>query len=98
MALADIERRLREGQEVRQELGIESLYQEREHWNARFWDLRERLLDTPATTTRGVLAKLRGFYHDDEIAQINDDLEDLPGEFATSIYRDLERLAREARP
>ncbi len=93
-ALAEIERRQCEGQE----LGIEPQYQERERRKARFWDLQERLLDTPATTTRGVLAKLRGYYHDGEIAGIDDGLEDLPGEYATSIYRDLERLAGEARP
>ncbi len=99
-ALAEIEQRLREGQELRQELGIEPLYQEVEHLKARFWDLQARLLDMPAATPRGVFAKLRGFYHDDEIAAIRagDDFGDgLPPEWATSIYRDLERLAREAR-
>ena len=84
---------------LRRELGIESLYQEREHWKARFWELQPRLLDTPATTTRGVLAKLRGFYHDDEIAGImaGEEPDDLPGDYAASIYRDLERLTGEAR-
>ncbi len=94
-ALAEIERRQCEGQELRQELGIEPQYQERERREARFWELQARLLDMPATTPRGVFAKLRGFYHDDEIARIDDELEDLPGEYATSIYRDLERLAGE---
>ena len=97
-ALAELNQRECEAQEARRELGIESLYQEREHWKARFWDLRAQLLDTPATTPRGVLAKLRGFYHDEEIAAIDDGLEGLPGEYATSIYRDLERLSGEARP
>ena len=97
-ALAELKQRECEAQEARRELGIESLYQEREHWKARFWDLRAQLLDTPATTPRGVLAKLRGFYHDEEIAAIDDGLEGLPGEYATSIYRDLERLSGEARP
>ncbi len=57
------------------------------------------MLDTPATTPRGVVAKLRGFYHDDEITQIragDEPEDDLPKEFAASIYRDLERLAGEA--
>ena len=83
--------------EVRRKLGIEPLWQEEQHWKARFWELQARLLDTPATTTRGVLAKLRGFYGDREIATIRTGFDDLPGEYATSIYRDLERLAGEAR-
>ncbi len=95
-ALAELKQRECEGQEVRRELGIESLYQQREHWEARFEELRERLLETPAATPGGMLAKLRGYYHDDEIAAIDDGLEELPGEYATSVYRDLERLTGEA--
>ncbi len=88
------------GQKACREIGIETLWQEREHWKAQFWDLRECLLETPAATPRGVLAKLRGFFHDGEIAQIragDDPDDDLPKEFAASVYRDLERLAGEAR-
>ncbi len=99
-ALAEIERRQRERPEVCRALGIEPLWQELEYWKARFWDLHARLLAMPATTPRGVLAKLRGFYHDEEIVQImagDDPDDDLPAEWAASIYRDLERLAREAR-
>ena len=94
-ALAEIERRQCEGQEVRRELGLEPLWQEVEHWKARFWDLHARVLDTPATTPRGILAKLRGFYHDHEIAEIRagGEPDDLPAEWAASVYRDLERLA-----
>ncbi len=94
-ALAEIERQKNDAQKARRERGTESLWQEVQHWDARFWDLHARLLDMPAATPGGVLAKLRGFYHDEEIAGINDGLEDLPGEYATSIYRDLERLAGE---
>ncbi len=89
-----------ESREVHREHGIEPLWQEVEHRKARFWDLQARLLDTPATTTRGVLAKLRGFYGDGEIAIImagDDPTDDLPAEYAASVYRDLERLAGEAR-
>ena len=99
-ALAEIERRQRKGHEVRRELGIETLHEEVEHWTARFWDLHARLLDTSASTPGGVLAKLRGFYHDGEIAQImagDDPDSDLPAEWAASIYRDLERLTGEVR-
>ena len=94
-ALAEIERRQREGQEVRRELGLEPLWQEVEQWKARFWDLHARVLEMPATTPRGILAKLRGFYHDGEIADMRagGEPDDLPAEWAASIYRDLERLA-----
>ena len=60
--------------------------------------MQARLLDTPATTTGGVLAKFRGFYGDDETADImvgGDPCDPLPEDFAASIYRDLERLAGE---
>ena len=99
-ALAELERRQREYPVKCRELGIESLRQEREHWKAQFWDLQARLLDMPAVTVAGVLAKLRGFYHDEAIAQMRagDDPDDgLEAEWAASIYRDLERLAGEAR-
>ena len=93
-ALAEIERRQREGQAVRRELGLESLWQELEHWKARFSDLHARVLEMPAATPRGILAKLRGFYHHDEIAEMRagGEPDDLPAEWAASIYRDLERL------
>ncbi len=88
-----------DGHDVRRELGIDPLWQEEQRLKARFWDLHARVLDMPATTMRGVLAKLQGFY-DGEIAEImagDDPYNDLPAEWAASIYRDLERLAREAR-
>ncbi len=93
-ALGEIERRQREGQELRRELGLESLWQELEHWKARFSDLHARVLEMPAATPRGILAKLRGFYHHDEIAEMRagGEPDDLPAEWAASIYRDLERL------
>ena len=52
-------------------------------------------MDTPAATPRGILAKMRGFYADYEIASIrNGDVfdVDLPRDYAASIYCDLERL------
>ncbi len=70
------------GQALRRELGLEPLWREAEHWKARFWDLHARVLNLPAATPRGILAKLRGFYHDDEIAQIRaggEPGDDLPG-------------------
>ena len=88
------------GHDARREFGIEPLWQEEQRLKARFWDLQARLLDMPATTPGGALAKLRGFYHDEEIAEImagNEPCDDLPAEWAASVYRDLERLAGEAR-
>ncbi|MCH6588342.1 MAG: hypothetical protein IH805_08525 [Proteobacteria bacterium] len=80
---------------MRRELGLESLWQELEHWKARYWDLHARVLEMPATTPRGILAKLRGFYHHDEIAEMRagGEPDDLPADWAASVYRDLERLA-----
>ena len=76
-----------------------ALFQEQERCEARFRELEPRLLDTPATTPGGVLGKLRGFYADEEIVQIRagEKPDDLPGAYVASIYRDLERLAGEAR-
>jgi hypothetical protein len=59
-----------------------------------------RLMEAPVSSARGVMFKLRGCYFDGEIAQIragDNDIEDLPAEYAAIIYRDLERLAGEAR-
>ncbi len=100
VALARLKRRLRKNLKRCRQLGIEPLWQEDQRLKAQFWDLHVRLLDMPAATSSGVLAKLRGFYHDGEIAQIragDDPDNDLPAEWAASVYRDLERLAGEAR-
>ena len=97
-ALAKIEWEKNAAHKKRRQLGIEPLWQEEQRLKAQFWDLHARLLDMPAATSSGVLAKLRGFYHDGEIAQIragDDPVEDLPAEWAASVYRDLERLAGE---
>ncbi len=98
--LAQCEAERRETDRIRGEMGLDPFKAQVDRYKAEFWDLQARLLDTPATTTRGVLAKLRGFYGDDEIAQIragHDPDDGLEPEFAASIYRDLERLAGEAR-
>ncbi len=94
-ALAEIARRQRVGRELRRALGLESLWREAAHWKARFWNLHARVLVMPVTTPRGILAKLRGFYHEDEIAQMRaggEPDDDLPAAWAASVYRDLERL------
>ena len=60
----------------------------------------DRLMEAPAHTARGVLVKLRGCFLDEEIARIragDHPGDDLPAEYAATIYRDLERLAGEVR-
>ncbi len=97
--LAQCETERRETDHIRGDLGLDPFKAQVDRYKAEFWDLRARLLEMPATTPGGVLAKLHGFYHDDEIAKIRagDDVGELPGEYATSIYRDLERLSEGAR-
>ncbi len=90
------EERQRAGRELRRELGLEPPWREAAHWKTRFWDLHARVLAMPAATPGGILAKLRGFYPDHEIAQIRaggEPDDDLPAAWAASVYRDLERLA-----
>ncbi len=54
------------------------------------------MLDMPALTVAGVLAKLQTWYSDGEIEDIRSGGEpdqDLQTDLAASVYRDLERLA-----
>ncbi len=55
------------------------------------------MLDTPARTAGGVLAKLQSWYADHEIEEMLSGgyADPLPEEYAASIYHDLERLAGE---
>ena len=78
--------------QIRRETGLEPLAQEVATNQARFWELRKEICETPATSIKGVLAKLRGFYEEDEVEEmiVRGGLEP---DFAGSIYRDLERLA-----
>ncbi len=71
------------------------LRQEKEQCESRFYELDTRLLHARATTPAGVLGKLRGWYNDVEIAEIRagSDIDDLPGEYAASIFCDLERIS-----
>ena len=58
---------------------------------------RADIISTEARTVAGALAKLKHHYADSEIAAFEGehDPDDLPGNVAASIYRDLERLAGE---
>ena len=66
---------------------------------ARYWELREEICETPARTIRGVLAKFTTYYCDGEIEEMRRGGE-APDELALdllgSIFRDLERLAERA--
>ena len=56
-------------------------------------------MKAPTHTARGVLVKLRGCFLDVELAEMragDHPTDDLPAEYAATIYRDLERLAGEA--
>ncbi len=58
------------------------------------------MLDTPALTVSGVLAKVQSWYCDHEIEAMRSGGEPSDGletDLLASIYRDLERLAGEAR-
>ena len=57
------------------------------------------MLDTPARTVAGVLAKMQSWYCDQEIEDMRGGGEPDQGmqtDLVASIYRDLERLAKEA--
>jgi len=58
------------------------------------------MLDTPALTVAGVLAKMQSWYYDGEIEVMRSGGEpdqEIQTDLAASIYRDLERLAGEVR-
>ncbi len=83
---------------IRHDLGLDPIKEHKDQARARWRDLEARMLDTPALTVAGVLAKLRGWYGDDEIANMREGGEacdDLDSAFAASVYRDLECLAGE---
>ncbi len=59
------------------------------------------MLDTPAVTVAGVLAKVRSWYCDYEIETMRGGGEpdmEMRTDLVASIYRDLERLARGMQP
>jgi hypothetical protein len=82
--------------QIRREAGLESLAQEVDTNRTRYWELREEICSTPANSIKGVLAKFRGFYEQDEVEQMvagDHPWDDLEAEYAGSIYRDLLRMA-----
>ena len=98
-ALAAIETNQRKAATARRNLGLDPLKNHAEQCRTLWYDLEERMLDMPARTVAGVLAKMQSWYGDDEIEAMREDetaCDGLPVEYTASIYRDLERLAEEA--
>ena len=100
-ALAAIDARAQRAAHARHDLGLDSVKERKDQTRAHFDDLEARMLDMPALTVAGVLAKLQTWYSDGEIEDIRSGGEpdqDLQTDLAASVYRDLERLTGEARP
>ena len=98
-ALAAIDAQQREAARVRRELGLDPLKDHAEQCRAHWRDLEAQMLDTPARTVAGVLAKVQSWYGDSEIEDMRGGGEpdqDMQPDLVASIYRDLERLAGEA--
>ncbi len=99
-ALAAIDARAQRAARARHRLGLDPVKERKDQSRAHFLDLEARMLDMPALTVAGVLAKLQTWYSDGEIEDIRSGGEpdqEIQTDLAASIYRDLERLAGEAR-
>ncbi len=99
-ALTAIDARMQRAARARHDLGLDSVKERKDQTRAHFRDLEARMLDMPALTVAGVLAKLQTWYSDGEIEDIRSGGEpdqDLQTDLAASVYRDLERLTGEAR-
>lgn len=95
-ALAAIETNQRKATLTRRHLGLDPLKNHAERCRAHWRDLEERMLDTPALTIAGILAKLQSWYCDHEIEAMRNGDEpdnDMKTDLSASVYRDLERLA-----
>ncbi len=98
-ALTAIDARMQRAARARHDLGLDSVKECKDQTRARFLDLEARMLDMPALTVAGVLAKLQTWYSDGEIEDMRSGGEpdqEMQEDLAASIYRDLERLAGSA--
>ena len=85
---------------ARHRLGLDSVKERKDQTRAHFVDLEAQMLDMPALTVAGVLAKMQSWFCDGEIEDMRSGGEpdqEIQTDLAASIYRDLERLAGEAR-
>ena len=99
-ALAAIDTQQRKAARVRHDLGLDSVKERKDQTRAQFIDLEARMLDMPALTVAGVLAKMQTWFCDGEIEDMRSGGEpdqEIQTDLAASIYRDLERLAGEVR-
>ena len=99
-ALAAIDAKMQRAARVRHDLGLDPFKARAKQCRAYWCDLEGQMLDMPALTIAGVLAKLRSWYCDGEIEDMRaggEPDQEIQTDLAASIYRDLERLAGEAR-
>ncbi len=95
-ALAVIDTDQRKVARIRHDLGLDPIKERKDQTRAHWRDLEARMLDTPALTVAGVLAKLQSWYCDHEIEAMrsgDEPYHDLQTDLSASVYRDLERLA-----
>ena len=75
---------------------LDSVKECKDQTRAQFLDLEARMLDMPALTVAGVLAKMQSWFCDGEIEDMRSGGEpdqEIQTDLAASVYRDLERLA-----
>ena len=95
-ALTAIDAGMQRTARARHRLGLDSVKECKDQTQARFLDLEARMLDMPALTVDGVLAKMQSWFCDGEIEDMRSGGEpdqEIQTDLAASIYRDLERLA-----
>ncbi len=98
--LAKVDAMQDQAAQIRRETGLEPVAQEVAANRTRYWELRKEICKTPANSIKGVLAKFRGFYHEDEVEQMiagDNPWDDLDAEYAGSVPRGDSSLAGLAR-
>ena len=94
--MAAIDARAQRAASARHRLGLDSFKERTDQNRAHFDDLEARMLDMPALTVAGVLAKMQSWFCDGEIENMRSGGEPDDGmgtDLAASIYRDIARLA-----
>ena len=95
-ALAAIDAHRHHAARARHDLGLDPLRERKDQTRAHWLDLEARMLDTPALTVAGVLAKVQSWYCDHEIEAMRrweEPDHPLETDLSASVYRDLARLA-----
>ena len=97
-ALAAIDARMQRAARARHDLGLDPVKDRKDQSRSHFLDLEAQMLDMPALTVAGVLAKMQSWFCDGEIEDMRSGGEpdqEMQTDLVASIYRDLERLAGE---